>query len=500
MENLDQNTQNQVSSSVDLGMGQTQVPPMQSTTSIDPVASPQAGLQERLNQQASGSKKGGKLWLMIVAVLVLVLIGVAGWWYYAQGQAMLLARDIKWDWGQDLKNFRSDINVDLDIKDIKDDSGGLALFGAPSSFKINISNVMHNVDKDFQGSGDYSLFAGGMGIDLSLEYKKIGDTFYIKPDAESLEIPFLPIDFSILNDRWIYLAESDYSMITGSTKDDDASGNDEQMQQKNEQFLKALKDKKAFTIKDPHETKDSSVGKLKKLQFVVKPDMIEEMIITGLNIYSDNPEKEIEDLNKNKADSPEEWEKFKLFMANVQMMVWVNTSTKVIQGAEFAMDNLEYAAEGTSATVDGSISFLIVEEEPIVVSTPATSISVEGLMTEMMEVEEQARMREMEEKLGYSDFAGDFDNDGLENIREDMIGTDPNNEDSDGDGYLDGEEVENGYNPMGEGSLEDWQNQITPQMKLACTEAGGTWHDTYDECNCPNSGWFVGLKGCIEVY
>ena len=32
--------------------------------------------------------------------------------------------------------------------------------------------------------------------------------------------------------------------------------------------------------------------------------------------------------------------------------------------------------------------------------------------------------------------------------------TDPNNPDTDGDGYLDGEEVRNGYNPLGEGILE----------------------------------------------
>ncbi len=36
---------------------------------------------------------------------------------------------------------------------------------------------------------------------------------------------------------------------------------------------------------------------------------------------------------------------------------------------------------------------------------------------------------------------------------EQLYGTDPNKPDTDGDGYLDGEEVTNGYNPLGEGAL-----------------------------------------------
>jgi len=47
----------------------------------------------------------------------------------------------------------------------------------------------------------------------------------------------------------------------------------------------------------------------------------------------------------------------------------------------------------------------------------------------------------------------DTDNDGLSDEKEEMYDTDPNNPDTDGDGYLDGDEVKNGYNPNGEGKL-----------------------------------------------
>ena len=48
----------------------------------------------------------------------------------------------------------------------------------------------------------------------------------------------------------------------------------------------------------------------------------------------------------------------------------------------------------------------------------------------------------------------DSDSDGLTDIEELKIyGTDPKNPDTDGDGYSDGDEVKNGYNPLGEGEL-----------------------------------------------
>ena len=47
----------------------------------------------------------------------------------------------------------------------------------------------------------------------------------------------------------------------------------------------------------------------------------------------------------------------------------------------------------------------------------------------------------------------DSDTDGLTDSEEKFWGTDPNNSDSDHDSYLDGQEIENGYNPLGEGKI-----------------------------------------------
>ncbi len=57
--------------------------------------------------------------------------------------------------------------------------------------------------------------------------------------------------------------------------------------------------------------------------------------------------------------------------------------------------------------------------------------------------------------IGLSASSGvDQDNDGLSNILEDVLGTDKNNVDTDGDGYADKIEIENNYNPLGSGKQQ----------------------------------------------
>lgn len=50
-------------------------------------------------------------------------------------------------------------------------------------------------------------------------------------------------------------------------------------------------------------------------------------------------------------------------------------------------------------------------------------------------------------------FEIDSDKDGLTDFVEAFYGTDPFNPDTDGDGYLDGEETATGYNPLDDGRL-----------------------------------------------
>jgi hypothetical protein len=52
--------------------------------------------------------------------------------------------------------------------------------------------------------------------------------------------------------------------------------------------------------------------------------------------------------------------------------------------------------------------------------------------------------------------ASDDDNDGLNYYQELIAGTDPEKADTDGDGFKDGQELGDGYNPIGPGTLQDF--------------------------------------------
>lgn len=63
---------------------------------------------------------------------------------------------------------------------------------------------------------------------------------------------------------------------------------------------------------------------------------------------------------------------------------------------------------------------------------------------------------EREAELGTSDTQFDTDGDGISDQTEITIWqTDPNNIDTDGDGFADGVEIFNGYNPNGEGTIQN---------------------------------------------
>ena len=68
------------------------------------------------------------------------------------------------------------------------------------------------------------------------------------------------------------------------------------------------------------------------------------------------------------------------------------------------------------------------------------------------------------------DALDDLDNDGLTNLQEYMYGADPTNSDTDKDGYLDGQEVEAGYDPAGPGRLRE---PLPEHLRLAVLQ--GTW-------------------------
>ncbi len=73
----------------------------------------------------------------------------------------------------------------------------------------------------------------------------------------------------------------------------------------------------------------------------------------------------------------------------------------------------------------------------------------------------------------------DSDGDGLSDMLEDSIGTDKNKQDTDGDSYSDREELQNNYNPLGEGKLNldtDFKNKQKGKIFLQVEKNGEAWY------------------------
>lgn len=113
------------------------------------------------------------------------------------------------------------------------------------------------------------------------------------------------------------------------------------------------------------------------------------------------------------------------------------------------------------------------------VKNEETKITKEERQVTEGDTDEDGMPDEWEKKYGLNledarDALFDPDFDKLTNLDEYKYGTDPNNPDTDNDGYQDGEEVKAGYNPKGAGKLETNAGKAAksfPTMK-------GTWGGT----------------------
>ena len=73
----------------------------------------------------------------------------------------------------------------------------------------------------------------------------------------------------------------------------------------------------------------------------------------------------------------------------------------------------------------------------------------------------------------------DSDGDGLPDLIENSLKTDPQKADSDNDGYNDGEEIYNGYNPLGDGKLnidKTLSKNLAGQILIQIESAGEAWY------------------------
>ncbi len=132
--------------------------------------------------------------------------------------------------------------------------------------------------------------------------------------------------------------------------------------------------------------------------------------------------------------------------------VWNKVTKIVTQDSSFEVETYN-----TIAAVRGSAFDIKVDAE-----TQATEVVVAQHAVDLTAVNEKSGeiLGTTQVLEGYKtrikkQLRSDRDHDGLFDDEEILFGTDPDNPDTDGDGFLDGYEVKNGFNPLGEGRLDE---------------------------------------------
>lgn len=412
-----------------------------------------SALEERIAQQGLKAKgpKAKVVWLVLVVVL-LVLVGVGGFWYYAQGQAWLLLRQAKWTWGEGtLENYQQDISWSL-LVDAKNNTN---VFLGGEKIDINLDSEQKNIASNLESDTNLKIKSEDLNLIINAKTKKIDDKFYLFFDAGDTNDLFgglIPIpDFG---DAWL---ATDIKNSYNVSLDKEKAA---QVNLKFDEFFDKLMSDRIFDISD---LKNDQNG-FRKIQLNLKEDKAESFVLASINyvtdiyeivvepdknslVYKDYKEENIKNFEKMKSEKPAEWEKMRKALVSIDFMILLDEDTKIIHGLELYLNNVVFDSSSSSTTFSGNIKYSIKSIEAYQISKP-TNIREIGNWQEIF-------MPKADMATDFSTSTSDIDSDqdGLSDIVESLYGTEVNNADSDGDGYLDGQEVYNGYNPLGEGSL-----------------------------------------------
>ena len=467
-------------------------------TPPQPVA-PQAVASPDPSVQPVKSKSNkSKIILGIILFVVLVVVGVGGWWYYAFGKAFLLTNSAEFPWGEEVKNYKTTTDFKFSVQGITkneeftNEVGGM--FGPQDSFGISGTIAQQNISDNFSSEATYVVdYGDAFSLNLAANFKLIDSIMYINPDLTALEALPLPFELDLdLKGTWVEVPGDMF------VQDDEDSPEQEAYSERFDNFIEKLEDMDALGFKDPHETKDSSQGKLMKVNYTIDGTQLDGIVMasieSGLTSAYDIVPSELsgdelnamisgdkEEFEKFKKENEEQWELMKHYLSNITLSAWINTKTKNIQVMELVGENLPIDLEEDKGTMSFTISSFYEPIEEMTIEKPTDTMTAEELMTGIMTQTMGGGMMPEQAVV-------DTDGDGLSDDMEFYYGTEVANPDTDGDGYLDGEEVLGGYNPNGEGLLEEEEDLFGGEVfyntnEEACVATGGTWGSTDEATN-----------------
>lgn len=408
------------------------------------------GLSNRL-QQSKKPARGMKLKLVIPIVLtLLVLAGGAYAWFFAPfGQALWL------NYGADFpnwENYQAKANLSLTIHNIEDNNEvsasqdwlGLGTDFSLEGVKLSLIYDNHQSGKQSSGQVKLALAAKDTNFNFNTFFKKIDQDVYVKPELKELVIPALQQPL-VLGEDWVSFNVDQVDQWVNEASASDAKKSVEEYlsdsQAKEEEFLNRLVSEKIFIFTDTRENKATPSGNIRKFEYRVAEGKREALVKMLDELWSDGKMTDDEKMFFNK------------FFEVAKISVWINTKTRFIQEMNVEALNITFRDDLGSRQFDIVFTYEISEaaSQTVVAPTPTVK-ALDFFNTIVSQLMSPETYLDNGDEL---DMSLDSDQDTLPDELEAIYGTDPQNPDSDNDGYLDGQEIENGYNPLGNGTLEN---------------------------------------------
>lgn len=426
-------------------------------------------LEKGLEKKKISLNLNPKLKLALIILLSVIVLGALAFFVYARFQdspmkvleKSLLAMEevssfdysleIKGDYQWNGGNFSDIISDPFALFDIQEtEVKESVLIPSKHQAKLILSGYSSAKTSNLDSRFDISLISDEMqeGEKIELETRFIQDQAYLKLSLPSSDI----IDLSILENKWLKVALKDTSITT-------------------DLWEGTNKIKEAVIEHEPFKIADTFSGSLasgqKTYHYILEFDKVAlEKVLLEL---------EAEDAS-NQGQTQQE---LKEYINKIELI----SGELVVGRDDFLMHQFALSItmkEG--AYSDDQLQILNLNfnlslqsfNEPINVVEPDASVAIEEVIGELFEsflantIEPELDLVDLEEgdlidednNLEGTDLEIDMeldsDLDGLTDYEEiNIYGTDPLNPDTDGDSYSDGEEVLNGYNPLGDGLLEN---------------------------------------------
>jgi hypothetical protein len=322
-----------------------------------------------------------------------------------------------------------------------------------------VTNIELNGKRDFTDAEnrklDYTFLFSEFSSNtkVSLAFKYLDETAYIN----LVEVPWTPlIDLSLFKNQWFYLNEQDRGELNQLYGADEVEPQGEYDQS----ILEIFKQAKLFNVVKVFD--EEEIDSAMVVHYSVALDS--EGVLEFFNELEKVGQDKLGETQGLPISFPQErfdYAKETLDgMKDMPIEVWIEKENYFLRKVSIDYSGVDIKRNDQISKANILLTLELNNiNQPIGIGIEAPlgaqSLGevIEGVLGGLTQEQAEQVLEQDVETGELNILDGDQDNDNLTDQEEVFYNTDPLNPDTDGDGYLDGDEVMSGYNPAGEGKL-----------------------------------------------